>query len=50
VICPISNETSLQNTWGETGVIVSAGILGLTDVDALVVSMAKDSSRLSPEE
>lgn len=32
-----------QNTWGETGVFASAGILGLTDIDALVVSMAKDS-------
>ena len=30
-----------QNTWGEPGVYVSAGVLGLTDVDALVVSMAK---------
>ena len=32
-----------QNTWAKTGVIASAGILGLTDIDALVVSMAKDS-------
>lgn len=32
-----------QNTWGEPGVFVSAGVLGLTDIDALVVSMAKDT-------
>ena len=31
-----------QNTWGEPGVLVSAAVLGLTDIDALVVSMAKD--------
>jgi len=32
-----------QSTWGQSGVIFSAGVLGLTDVDALVVSMTKDS-------
>jgi uncharacterized membrane protein (DUF4010 family) len=37
-----------QNTWGEPGVFVSAGVLGLTDVDALVVSMAKDTSAQLP--
>lgn len=31
-----------QNTWGQPGVLISAGVLGLTDVDALVISMAKD--------
>ena len=31
-----------QSTWGVTGVFLSAGILGLTDLDALVVSMAKE--------
>lgn len=29
--------------WGDTGIFLSAGVLGLTDVDALVVSMAKDA-------
>ena len=28
--------------WGESGVLTSAAILGLTDVDALTISMAKD--------
>lgn len=32
-----------QGTWGQSGVIFSAGVLGLTDVDALVVSMTKDA-------
>jgi uncharacterized membrane protein (DUF4010 family) len=32
-----------QGIWGQPGVLVSAGALGLTDVDALVVSMAKDT-------
>jgi len=37
-----------QNTWGEPGVFVSAGVLGFTDIDALVVSMAKDPGAQSP--
>ena len=37
-----------QNTWGEPGVFVSAGVLGLTDIDALVVSMVKDSGAQLP--
>jgi uncharacterized membrane protein (DUF4010 family) len=32
-----------QNMWGNTGIFLSAGVLGLTDVDALVVSMAKNA-------
>jgi uncharacterized membrane protein (DUF4010 family) len=32
-----------QRMWGDTGILLSAGVLGLTDVDALVVSMAKDA-------
>ena len=32
-----------QGTWGQSGVIFSASVLGLTDVDALVVSMTKDA-------
>ncbi len=39
-----------QNTRGETGVLASAGILGLTDMDALVVSMARDSGAQLPAE
>jgi uncharacterized membrane protein (DUF4010 family) len=37
-----------QSTWGEPGVFVSAGVLGLTDIDALVVSMAKDTAAQLP--
>jgi uncharacterized membrane protein (DUF4010 family) len=37
-----------HGTWGETGIFWSAGILGLTDVDALVVSMVKDTSAQLP--
>lgn len=38
-----------QGAWGQTGVLVSAGVFGLTDMDALVVSMAKDAAgRLAP--
>lgn len=32
-----------QGMWGNTGIFLSAGVLGLTDVDALVVSMAKNA-------
>lgn len=37
-----------KNTWGDPGVFVSAGLVGLTDVDALVVSMAKDTGAQLP--
>jgi uncharacterized membrane protein (DUF4010 family) len=37
-----------QGTWGDTGVFLSAGVLGLTDVDALVVSMVKDTGAQLP--
>ena len=30
-----------QNTWGRSGVLTTAAALGLTDVDALTVSMTK---------
>jgi hypothetical protein len=33
-----------QNSWGQTGLFVSAGILGLTDMDALVISVAKSAA------
>ena len=38
-----------RNYWGASGVLASAGILGLTDVDALTMSMARDvATNLSP--
>lgn len=37
-----------QSTWGEPGVFISAGVLGLTDTDALVMSMAKDTGAQLP--
>lgn len=38
-----------RNTWGASGVLVTAAILGLTDVDALTMSMARDvASALTP--
>jgi uncharacterized membrane protein (DUF4010 family) len=37
-----------QGTWGQAGVFFSAGILGLTDVDALVVSLAKNAGSQLP--
>jgi uncharacterized membrane protein (DUF4010 family) len=38
----------VQGIWGQPGVFVSAGVLGLTDLDALVISMSKDTgARLS---
>ncbi len=33
-----------QSTWGQTGLFFSAGILGLTDMDALVISMSKSTA------
>jgi uncharacterized membrane protein (DUF4010 family) len=39
-----------QSIWGEPGVFISAGVLGLTDIDALVVSMAKDTGAQLPAE
>ena len=39
-----------RDTWGQSGVFTSAGILGLTDVDALTVSMAREIAKsVSPE-
>jgi uncharacterized membrane protein (DUF4010 family) len=38
-----------RQTWGSSGVFTSAAILGLTDVDALTVSMTRDVAQtLSP--
>jgi uncharacterized membrane protein (DUF4010 family) len=33
--------TAVKQRWGQTGLLFSGAILGLTDVDALVISMAK---------
>lgn len=33
--------TVVRDTWGQSGLIVSGAVLGLTDVDALVISAAK---------
>jgi len=32
-----------QGIWGQAGIFVSAGVLGFADVDALVISMAKNA-------
>jgi uncharacterized membrane protein (DUF4010 family) len=32
-----------QDIWGQAGIFVSAGVLGFADVDALVISMAKNA-------
>jgi uncharacterized membrane protein (DUF4010 family) len=32
-----------QGIWGQAGIFVSAGVLGFADVDALVISMAKNT-------
>jgi uncharacterized membrane protein (DUF4010 family) len=37
-----------RNLWGESGVLTAAGVLGLTDVDALTVTMARGVA-LPPE-
>jgi uncharacterized membrane protein (DUF4010 family) len=38
-----------RESWGSSGVITSAAVLGLTDVDALTVSMARDVAQtISP--
>ena len=34
-----------RETWGQSGVLTSAAILGLTDVDALTVSMAREVAK-----
>jgi uncharacterized membrane protein (DUF4010 family) len=38
-----------RETWGESGVLTSAAILGLTDVDALTLSMSREvATSVSP--
>jgi uncharacterized membrane protein (DUF4010 family) len=40
----------VSGVWGQTGVLTSAAVLGLTDVDALTVSMARGvAATASPE-
>jgi uncharacterized membrane protein (DUF4010 family) len=34
----------IRDAWGNAGVLVSGGILGLTDMDALTISMARQAS------
>jgi uncharacterized membrane protein (DUF4010 family) len=38
----------MSGLWGESGLLTSAAVLGLTDVDALTVSMARGASRTVP--
>jgi uncharacterized membrane protein (DUF4010 family) len=39
-----------RDVWGQSGVFTSAAILGLTDVDALTVSMAREIGKsVSPD-
>jgi uncharacterized membrane protein (DUF4010 family) len=35
-----------RETWGTSGVFTSAAVLGLTDVDALTISMARNVARI----
>ena len=39
----------LGQTWGAQGVLVSGAVLGLTDMDALTISMARGDHGVSPE-
>lgn len=39
--------TLVQRAWGTAGIYTTAGILGLTDMDALTVSMSRPDSSLS---
>ena len=36
--------------WGESGILTTAAVLGLTDVDALTMSMARGMSGAAPLE
>jgi len=40
--------TLVQRAWGTAGVYTTAGILGLTDMDALTVSMSRPEAGLDP--
>jgi uncharacterized membrane protein (DUF4010 family) len=39
----------VRGAWGESGLVASAAVLGLTDVDALTMSMAKAASTNAPQ-
>jgi uncharacterized membrane protein (DUF4010 family) len=39
----------MQSMWGETGLFASGAILGLTDMDALTISMARGLPGIAPE-
>src|SRR6185369_699774 len=39
---------AVRSHWGETGLLVSGAILGLTDVDVLTISMAKSAEGQIP--
>ena len=38
----------IRNAWGEAGVLTTAAVLGLTDVDALTLSMTREVAPTSP--
>ena len=37
----------VRDTWGQSGVFTSAAVLGLTDVDALTVSMTRGTATMA---
>lgn len=39
----------VRGAWGETGLVASAAVLGLTDVDALTMSMSKAAATNAPQ-
>lgn len=39
----------VRGAWGQSGLVASAAVLGLTDVDALTMSMAKAASSNAPQ-
>ncbi len=39
----------LRQAWGDPGVLASGAILGLTDMDALTISLARGAAGISPE-
>ncbi len=41
--CVLFAMTAVHSSWGQSGLIISGAILGLTDVDALTISMSKSA-------
>ena len=39
---------AVQSHWGDIGLLLSGAVLGLTDVDALTISMAKSAEGQTP--